>query len=244
MPSIFSVFTTICFQCYTFIAVMKKSFKIGVLAIQGAFAEHKNAFQNCALKFSITITMVEIRSADDITADLDGIVLPGGESTAMGRLLKQNEFGERLKTYISGSMTNHRPVIWGTCGGLIMLSNDLVNQKQGGQYMLGGLDVTVSRNFFGSQINSFEGPVTLDKDIMGQETCHGVFIRAPAVTSCDSGKVQVLGCVDARDGSDKSIVVAVQQGNILATSFHPELTSDRLWQKYFLDLIVKLNNTA
>lgn len=79
---------------------------------------------------------------------------------------------------------------------------------------------------------------------MGQETCHGVFIRAPAVTSCDSGKVQVLGFVGARDGSDKSIVVAVQQGNILATSFHPELTSDHLWQKYFLDLIVKLNNTA
>ena len=114
-------------------------------------------------------------------------------------------------------------------------------------FQIGGLDVTVSRNFFGRQINSFEAlidikesmwpwkPSTTESD--EDKQCHGVFIRAPAVVSCDSDQVQVLGTVKHSEKSESPIVVAVKQGNIIASSFHPELTEDIRWHAYFLKCV-------
>lgn len=210
---------------------------IGVLAVQGAFSEHINAFKRALSEPEFAgkdIELKEVRSADDILQDMVGIVLPGGESTAAGRVLSRDNFGEKLKDFAYGKLSTKPPAIWGTCSGLIMLANDLENQKVGGQYHIGGLDVTVSRNFFGRQINSFETEVDLTGHLANKSTCYGVFIRAPAVVKCNSDQVQILATISLPEKSSTPIVVGVQQNNILATSFHPELTEDLTWHKHFL----------
>ncbi|XP_066918322.1 probable pyridoxal 5'-phosphate synthase subunit pdx2 [Clytia hemisphaerica] len=175
--------------------------------------------------------------ADDITRH-------AGESTTAGRILSRDHFGDKLKEFIRGDLSDKRPFVWGTCSGLIMLANDLENQKQGGQYHIGGLDVTVSRNFFGRQINSFEADVTLSEDGLtkgtddGSTSFHGVFIRAPAVVSCNKEQVKVLGTIMKEEKSTEPIIVAVQQDNIVATSFHPELTEDLRWHTHFLKMVL------
>ncbi len=111
-------------------------------------------------------------------------------------------------------------------------------------FQLGGLDVTVSRNYFGRQINSFEAKIDLKTEKLRTKSesslnneCLGVFIRAPAVCSCDSDKVEVLGSVQDPKKSDNSVIVAVKQDNLIATAFHPELTDDTRWHEYFLKLV-------
>ena len=106
---------------------------------------------------------------------------------------------------------------------------------------IGGIDVTVSRNFFGRQIHSFEAAVDLNEEHIeeGSRSCSGVFIRAPAVVSCDSKDVVVLGSIYVPQISPQPVVVAVQQKNLLATSFHPELTEDLMWHKHFLNMILE-----
>jgi len=216
--------------------------KIGVLAIQGGFSEHITALKNCSrltnyLNNDIIINTVELRSQYNLTEDIDGIILPGGESTAMGRLLAKDDFGKYVTDYVNGNHGNNKPFVWGTCSGLIILADQIENQKAGGQFHLGGLDVTVSRNYFGRQLNSFEATVKLsDKHFHGTDTSHGVFIRAPAIISSDSPQVEILGTIIH---NDENITVAAQQDNILATAFHPELTEELLWHIHFIDLIVQ-----
>jgi len=175
--------------------------QIGVLALQGDVREHLAALRAAGAE------PVEVRGVVDL-AGLDGIVLPGGESTTMGRLLTVFELLEPLR----GALTAGLPV-YGTCAGMVLLA-DQVRDGRPGQPTLGGLDVVVRRNAFGRQVDSFEAQLELD----GVGEVHGVFIRAPWVEQVGAG-VEVL----ARVGEHP---VAVRQGHLLATSFHPELTGD------------------
>ncbi len=162
---------------------------------------------------------VEVRRAEHLT-DLDGLIIPGGESTAIGKLLVSYQLLEPLKQLISSG----RPV-WGTCAGLILLAKDIGGLQQP---LLGALDVTVRRNAFGRQLDSFETDIPMPE--VADQPLHAVFIRAPLVESVGDG-VQVLGTLD--DGT----IVAVRQGNLLGTSFHPELTGDSRFHLYFLDMV-------
>ena len=175
--------------------------RVGVLALQGDVREHLAALRAAGAE------PVEVRGVVDL-AGLDGIVLPGGESTTMGRLLTVFELLEPLR----GALTAGLPV-YGTCAGMVLLA-DQVRDGRPGQPTLGGLDVVVRRNAFGRQVDSFEAQLELD----GVGEVHGVFIRAPWVEQVGAG-VEVL----ARVGEHP---VAVRQGHLLATSFHPELTGD------------------
>jgi len=185
---------------------------VGVLSIQGDFAKHIEAFE----RLEDAPSCREVRTPDDL-ADCDRLVIPGGESTTVGLLLERYGLGEAIRNAAREGMA-----IWGTCMGMILLSREVEGRDQ---YRLGLLDVTVRRNAFGSQIHSFEDKV----EIVGiPEPVMGVFIRAPIVTKTGPG-VSVLG----RYGGD---IVAVQQGKILGTSFHPELTEDTSLHEYFLKI--------
>jgi len=175
--------------------------RIGVLALQGDVREHLAALRAAGAE------PVEVRGVVDL-AGLDGIVLPGGESTTMGRLLTVFELLEPLRRALTAGLP-----AYGTCAGMVLLA-DQVRDGRPGQPTLGGLDVVVRRNAFGRQVDSFEAQLELD----GVGQVHGVFIRAPWVEQVGAG-VEVL----ARVGEHP---VAVRQGHLLATSFHPELTGD------------------
>ena len=175
--------------------------RVGVLALQGDVREHLAALRAAGAE------PVEVRGVVDL-AGLDGIVLPGGESTTMGRLLTVFELLEPLRRVLTAGLP-----AYGTCAGMVLLA-DQVRDGRPGQPTLGGLDVVVRRNAFGRQVDSFEAQLELD----GVGEVHGVFIRAPWVEQVGAG-VEVL----ARVGEHP---VAVRQGHLLATSFHPELTGD------------------
>jgi len=231
-----------------------RTITIGIVAIQGGFNEHRTAFEKCSQQLAVRdnteLRVVEVRCADDVSADLDGVVIPGGESTTMGKFLERGGFGDRLKAFIH-SQESKRPHVWGTCAGLILLANNIEGQKHGGQFHLGGIDVTVSRNYFGRQINSFEAPVnvpdTVASSILGSQEnisaeFHGVFIRAPAILSCDGEDVCTIATVKRSrhcdNQSEDSVIVGAEQGPIMATAFHPELTDDTRWHKYFIERIL------
>ncbi|KAJ7387436.1 hypothetical protein OS493_004433 [Desmophyllum pertusum] len=228
--------------------------RIGVLAIQGAFFEHRAALlkaaKNSIFSKDIDIEVKDIREPDQLL-DLDGLILPGGESTTMSLFLRSSNFEDVLKEWVA---SKEKPkVVWGTCAGLILLSNGIEAQKEGGQSKIGGIDVTTSRNFFGRQVNSFETKVNLhNKFLLGHcgtalNGCsnsdtdagyHGVFIRAPAVVSVDSPNVEVLATIDLPQ-REEPVVVGVAQDNLIATAFHPELTEDPLWHAYFIRQILE-----
>eukprot|EP01041_Mallomonas_annulata_P008681 gene8681-17922_t len=205
--------------------------RIGVLAIQGAVQEHIDSIHQAGGD------TVEIRLPSHIT-DIDGIILPGGESTAMAIV------GERWGLFpaLQDWVKNGRP-IWGTCAGMILLSDHAIKQKTGGQALIGGLDVNVCRNYFGPQIHSqtmsLEIPLEMKSSLLptspskGTELdvetkCEAVFIRAPAILKVGPS-VTVLAKIKASPCDDIEVIVAVRQGDILATAFHPELTSDIRW---------------
>jgi len=234
---------------------LTRRIKIGIVAIQGGFHEHRAAFEKCLSSRRLAhnnmkVCVVELRCAADVTTDLDGVVIPGGESTTMGKFLEREVFGDRLKDFISSE--SKRPHVWGTCAGLILLANNIEGQKRGGQFHLGGVDVTVSRNYFGRQINSFEAlvsvPVGVPSAVSDSEgevltEYHGVFIRAPAILSCDREDVRPIATIQyaSRHGdnqSDESVIVGVEQGRIMALAFHPELTDDARWHEYFIERIL------
>ena len=191
--------------------------KIGVLALQGDFAEH------IAILERIGIEACQVRLPDHLEA-LDGLIIPGGESTTIGKLAHDFNLMEPLKKFGQGK------AVWGTCAGAILLSKDARRQ----QPLLSLMDITVERNAFGRQVASFE----IDLDIpalngLDQEhnrPFHAVFIRAPLIESVE-GTAQILATLP--DGS----IVAAQQGNLLATSFHPELTQDDRIHRYFISLV-------
>lgn len=190
--------------------------KIGVLALQGDFAEHSNVLRR------LGVEVVEVRLAADLQ-DLDGLIIPGGESTTIGKLAVDYGLMAPLKEFGS------RQPVWGTCAGAIFLSKD----ARRNQPLLELMDITVERNAFGRQIASFE----IDLIIPALESIdpemrpfHAVFIRAPLIESV-SGSARELASLD--DGR----IVAAQQGHLLATAFHPELTDDDRFHRFFLDLV-------
>jgi len=192
---------------------------IGVLALQGDFAEHIQALRKSGVQ------AVEVRRPHAL-AGLDGLIIPGGESTTIGKLAVEYGLVEPVRRMIR----NGRPV-WGTCAGMILLARDIGRD----QPLIGGIDITVERNAFGRQVDSFETDLwvpALD-EVAGPEEqgrmFRAVFIRAPVIRSVGPG-VQVLARLD--DGR----CVAVRQGKLLATAFHPELTSDLRFHRYFLAL--------
>lgn len=193
---------------------------VGVLALQGDVREHLAALAACGA------TAVPVRRPEEI-ADLDGIVLPGGESTTIDKLSRIFGVREPLVAALRAGLP-----AYGSCAGMILLAEEVLDGPPH-QQTFGGLDITVRRNAFGRQVESFEADLDLD-GVRGGPV-HAVFIRAPWV-ELRHDDVQVLGAVTP-PGSDMERVVAVRQGNLLATSFHPEVTDDRRIHRYFLDLV-------
>ncbi len=185
--------------------------KIGVFALQGAFIEHVKALN------ALGAETIEIRRREHFTPDLEGIVLPGGESTVQGKLLRE----EGLLEPVTQAIKEGLPV-FGTCAGLILLAKELSNDPN---VYLGTLRVKVKRNAYGRQLGSFYK----DLSVAGVGDFPAVFIRAPYIESAEAG-VEVL----AKEGEH---IVAVREKNMLATAFHPELTDDLRIHAYFMEMI-------
>ncbi len=190
--------------------------KVGVLALQGSFQEH------LAVLTGIGVQAVEVRLPDQIH-DLDGIIIPGGESTTIGKLAVDFDLLEPLRNF------GKKKAIWGTCAGAIFLSKDAHRN----QPLLELMDITVDRNAFGRQIASFE----TELDIPALEVINstpapfpGIFIRAPLITAVEGEAEALAKLPDGR-------IVAARQGYLLATAFHPELSGDDRVHRYFLHLI-------
>jgi pyridoxal 5'-phosphate synthase pdxT subunit len=192
---------------------------IGVLALQGDVREHLVALARAGAQGR------PVRRPEEL-ADLDGIVLPGGESTTMDKLMRAFGVRDPLRSALQAGLP-----AYGSCAGMILLA-DRVLDGSADQETLGGIDMTVRRNAFGRQVASFEGEVHLDG--IGDRPIHGVFIRAPWVE--DVGEpVEVLARVE--DGEAAGRIVAVRQGSLLATSFHPEMTGDGRVHELFVRIV-------
>jgi 5'-phosphate synthase pdxT subunit len=186
---------------------------VGVVAVQGDFAKH------VALLKKLNVSTREVRLPKDLEG-LDAIIMPGGESTTFRHLFDLYGLAEPITALASSGVP-----IWGTCAGMIMMASELEDHRP---KPLGLMDVTVSRNAYGRQVDSFV--IDINFPILGEEPFHTVFIRAPAATRIGPG-VEVLGALP--DGTP----VALRQGNLLVTSFHPELTRDTRFHQYFLSLL-------
>lgn len=194
---------------------MAGSGRVGVLALQGDFREHLSVLD------ALGATAVPVRRPAELDS-VDGLIIPGGESSVIDKLSRQFGMAEPVKQRIAGGMP-----VYGTCAGLIMLA-DRVLDAIDGQESFGGLDVAVRRNAFGSQLDSFETDLAVSE--FGGDPVHAVFIRAPIVEEVGPA-ARVLAAVS--DGR----VVAVEQRNLLGTSFHPELTGETRFHQYFLDKV-------
>ena len=192
---------------------------IGVLALQGDVKEHEVALQ------AVGARTIRVRSAEDLSG-ISGLVIPGGESTTMSNLAIRAGLFEPLRAASSAGLP-----MYGSCAGMIMLA-DRVTDARPDQQTIGGLDVTVRRNAFGRQVDSFE--IDLDIPVVGTTPFKAVFIRAPLVESTGP-EVEVLSIL-RRDGAAGTIV-AVRQGVRLATSFHPELTGDTRIHDLFVQIV-------
>lgn len=207
--------------------------RIGVLALQGSFREHM-----AMLNKLHNVQAFEVRTKEELDS-CAGLIIPGGESTTMALVAERWGLLPELQTYAKAG----KP-IWGTCAGMIFLAEKAEGQKQGGQTLLGGLDITVSRNFFGAQVDSFEtylpAPDCLKKH-GSADTFRAVFIRAPAVLSTgpevEPLAVYRLTSEEAASASQDQVVVAVRKQHLLATAFHPELTTDTRWHAMFVDMV-------
>jgi 5'-phosphate synthase pdxT subunit len=187
--------------------------RVGVLALQGDVREH------LAVLTSLGALAVPVRRPDEL-ASVSGLVIPGGESTVMDKLSRTFGMAEPLRAAVDGGLP-----VFGTCAGLIMLADRVVDGSVG-QRTIGGLDVAVRRNAFGNQNDSFE--TDLDVPVIGDPPVHAVFIRAPVVDEVGP-LATAVGVLD--DGR----VVAVEQGNLLGTSFHPEVTGELRFHARFLE---------
>ena len=194
---------------------------IGVLALQGDVREHLAALESGGAR------AVGVRRPAELE-QVDGLVLPGGESTTIDRLLRTFELREPLRERIAAGLP-----VYGSCAGMILLA-DRVLDGAPGQETLGGLDVTVRRNAFGRQVESWEEDVPLEGITDGGGDVRAVFIRAPWVE--DAGEdVQVLARVGSGPAAGR--IVAVRHGGLLATSFHPEITGDDRVHRYFVEMV-------
>lgn len=189
-----------------------KHSKIGILALQGAFREHKRIFD------ALSAETVLVKLPEHLDA-IDGLVIPGGESTAIGRLLREYKLIDGIRKLAAEGM----PVM-GTCAGMIVLAKDIIGSPEP---HLALMDIKVNRNSFGRQRESFE--TDLDIPVIGLSGFPAVFIRAPHVESVGEG-VEVLARYEDR-------VVACREGQFLALSFHPELTNDNRLHAYFLEMV-------
>lgn len=187
--------------------------KIGVLALQGAFIEHRKKLER------LGVEVVEVRLPEDLEG-LDGLIIPGGESTTIGKLAVTYGLVEPLAAFARA-----KPV-WGTCAGMIFMARDIGMQ----QPLLGLMDIVVQRNAFGRQVDSFETGLEIE-GLNGGEPFPAIFIRAPRIAEVNDDSVQVLARLE--DGT----AVAARQGQWMVTSFHPELSDDDRLHRYFLDLI-------
>ncbi len=193
--------------------------RIGVLAVQGDVREHLHALS------SLGVRATGVRRPRELD-DVDALVIPGGESTTMDKLVRAFDLQEPLRKRIADGMP-----VYGSCAGMIMLA-DRIEGGRPDQQTIGGLDVTVRRNAFGRQVDSFEAD--LDMPVLGDAPLHAVFIRAPWVETVGE-RVEVLGTVAAGPAAGR--IVAVRQGHLLATSFHPELTGDTRVHAYFVEMV-------
>jgi pyridoxal 5'-phosphate synthase pdxT subunit len=208
--------------------VSSSPLRIGVLAVQGDVREHLNALS------SLGAQVVGIRRPRELD-DVDALVIPGGESTTMDKMVRAFDLQQPLRTRIAGGMP-----VYGSCAGMIMLADRIAGARPD-QETLGGLDITVRRNAFGRQVDSFEGDLHMPV-IAGVTTAppghpstfRAIFIRAPWVEEVGAG-VEVLATVETGPAAGK--IVAIRQGNLLATSFHPEVTGDHRIHEYFTQLV-------
>lgn len=189
--------------------------RVGVLALQGAFIEHIHILQ------SLGVEAREVRLPEHL-AGLDGLILPGGESTAIGKLAVAYGLVEPVRRMAAGGLP-----IWGTCAGMILLARDIGGLDQP---LLGLMDIVVRRNAFGAQVHSFVEEIDIPALGDGQAPFPAVFIRAPWIERVGPG-VEILARLP--DGP----IVAARQGNLVATAFHPELTDDRRFHRYFLSIV-------
>jgi len=187
--------------------------RIGILALQGDVREHATALRDVGAQ------PIEVRLPRDLVG-LDGLILPGGESTTMRRLIDLYGLREPIVALARGGAA-----VYGTCAGMILLADRIAD---GDEPVLRLLDITVQRNAYGRQLDSFEADLAIPS--LGDAPLHGVFIRAPVVSEVGP-EVEVL----ARDADGRAI--AVRQGRVLATAFHPELTPDRRLHRLFLELV-------
>jgi 5'-phosphate synthase pdxT subunit len=183
--------------------------KIGILALQGAFIEHEAALHKCGA------CPRQVRTAQELD-EIEGLIIPGGESTTIGKLMQAYGLDDKIKARHAEGMP-----IWGTCAGMILLAKEIVEIEQ---VHLSLMDIRVRRNGFGRQVDSFE----TELEVEGIGRSRGVFIRAPYVDKV-WGEAQVLAYYQER-------IVMVQEGKLLATAFHPELTEDLSIHSYFLEM--------
>ncbi|HUI71849.1 MAG TPA: pyridoxal 5'-phosphate synthase glutaminase subunit PdxT [Spirochaetia bacterium] len=186
---------------------------VGVLALQGSFAEHEEALRR------VGATPVLVRLPAHLSG-IEGLIIPGGESTTIGKLLINSGLLEPLREAVNRGMP-----VYGTCAGMILLARDIGGMDQP---LIGVMDITVKRNAFGRQVDSFEESLSVPS--LGAKPFRGVFIRAPLIEKTGSGVTVLAKLSDGR-------VVAARQGKLLATAFHPELTDDARVHRYFLDMI-------
>lgn len=189
--------------------------RVGVLALQGDVREHVRVLSDLGAE------VATVRRPEEL-AQVDGLVLPGGESSVIDKLARAFGMRDPVRAAIAEGMP-----VYGTCAGLILLADRITDGIEG-QQTFGGLDVTVRRNAFGSQVDSFE--VDLDVPVLGRPPVHAVFIRAPLVEQAGEGVERLAALADGR-------VVAVRQGALLGTSFHPEVGGEQRFHALFLDMV-------
>ena len=199
--------------------------KVGVLALQGDVREHIKALEECGVR------SLSVRRTSEIEK-IDALILPGGESTTIALLAEKFDVFDVIQNRIQKGMP-----VYGSCAGMILLADRVLDATKD-QKTFGGMDITVRRNAFGRQVDSFESDLHVDG--ITTPLMKAVFIRAPWVESVGSG-VEVLASVKSPDGREHP--VAVRQGTLLATSFHPELTGDNRIHRYFVEQVCKVEKS-
>ncbi|NJN66109.1 MAG: pyridoxal 5'-phosphate synthase glutaminase subunit PdxT [Chloroflexaceae bacterium] len=189
---------------------------VGILALQGDFREHLQVLQRLQAPARL------VRLPQHLE-EVDRLILPGGESTTIGKLMVAYDLLEPIRR-----RAGHDLAVWGTCAGAILMARQITAGEARGQPLLGMMDIAVQRNGFGSQVNSFEASLSLP--VLGEPRFRGVFIRAPVIESVGAG-VDVLGSLP-----ETGTIVAARQGRLLAATFHPELASDDRFHRFFLEL--------
>jgi 5'-phosphate synthase pdxT subunit len=232
---------------------------IGILALQGAFLEHENVLNSLSHRDSIIVECVRVRTVQDLLVAnvsteqeessytyrwLDALILPGGESTTMAILLEKERYSLGEETPVSlleilqHLIGTHRLPVWGTCAGAILLADHVNCMKQGGQAALGGFHMTVERNAYGSQWDSFQTMLPIRGISQSDQMFPAVFIRAPIIRNISTKDVEVLAEWKNPKVSDHPpSVVAARENTLLVTTFHPELTTDTRMHEYFLRMV-------